>query len=218
VTVSALEVYEQELRALSRPFGSGTERCWVRYADGRRRQLPVKRWAAAADAADLRLVRRCHGPTLDVGCGPGRLTAALTVRGVPALGIDVAPLAVRLTRESGAAAIRRSVFDRIPGEGRWTAVLLADGNVGIGGEPGRLLSRCAELITCDGSVLVELDPPGTTSRTVAVRLERGDARSAWFRWAHLDTDDLAGTAAEAGLAVHDRWTVASRWFAELIRA
>ncbi|MGI8697756.1 MAG: apolipoprotein N-acyltransferase, partial [Mycobacteriales bacterium] len=42
-----------------------------------------------------------------------------------------------------------------------------------------------------------------------------DARSAWFRWAHLNTDDLAGTAAEAGLAVHDRWTVASRWFAEL---
>jgi hypothetical protein len=38
---------------------------------------------------------------------------------------------VRLTTQVGDAAVRRSVFDRIPGEGLWDAVLLADGNVGI---------------------------------------------------------------------------------------
>jgi hypothetical protein len=37
---------------------------------------------------------------------------------------------VRLTTQAGGAAVRRSVFDRIPGEGLWDAVLLADGNVG----------------------------------------------------------------------------------------
>ncbi len=96
----------------------------------------VRRWSRDADAVDLQLVDACTGPTLDVGCGPGRLTAALARRGTPALGIDVCAEAVSQARLRGAAALRRDVFDPVPGEGRWHWVLLADGNIGIEGRPG----------------------------------------------------------------------------------
>ena len=131
---------------------------WLRGAGGRRR-LPVERWRGQPSEADETLLQRCTGPTLDVGCGPGRLVAALTRRGVPALGIDIAPAAVRSAQLSGAIALRRSVFGRVPGSGRWPFALLADGNLGIGGDPAGLLRRVAALVRVPvGVVLVEVDP------------------------------------------------------------
>jgi len=53
------------------------------------------------------------------------------VGGVPALGIDQSATAVDLARRSGAPALRRDVFGPLPGAGRWSTVLLADGNVGM---------------------------------------------------------------------------------------
>ncbi|EWM14177.1 methyltransferase type 12 [Kutzneria sp. 744] len=108
------------------------EHCWLECANGERVMLPVTRWQEL-DSSDELLLAACLGPTLDVGCGPGRLVEALTRRGVIALGVDVSPVAVDLTQARGAPALCRDVFDRIPGEGRWRHVLLADGNIGIGG-------------------------------------------------------------------------------------
>ena len=48
--------------------------------------LDVTRWLAPPDDVDRAVIERCAGPTLDVGCGPGRFVAALAERGVPALG------------------------------------------------------------------------------------------------------------------------------------
>ena len=59
--------------------------------------------AATCVAGDDGLLRRCTGPVLDVGCGPGRLTGALTARGHVALGVDVSAGAVRLARAPGRA-------------------------------------------------------------------------------------------------------------------
>ena len=89
----------------------------------------VTRWLREADAVDRRLLAGCAGPTLDVGCGPGRLIAALTAHGIPSLGIDISLEAVISTRARGGAALRRDVFAPIPGEGRWPWVVLADGNI-----------------------------------------------------------------------------------------
>ena len=119
-------------------------------SDGGQAVLPVRRWSEPADADDAWLLDRCTGPTVDLGCGPGRLLAALARRGVQALGVDHSPVAQEQCRARGVVMLRRDVFARVPGEGRWSHVLLADGNIGIGGDPLRLLERAAGLLAAAG--------------------------------------------------------------------
>ena len=177
------------------------EQCAVVAEDGTVRALPAGRWLDAADASDRRLfVEPCSGPTLDVGCGPGRLVLALQRHGVAAHGIDVSPEAVDLAREWGASVSQADVFAPLPGEGRWAHALLADGNVGIGGRPDRLLGRVRELLAPGGRVHVELDPgadDGVTTRKV--RLHVGGRHSTPFRWATVGSDAIGGVAGQAGL-------------------
>jgi SAM-dependent methyltransferase len=190
-------------------------RCVLELGGGELLELPVARWHAEPDRFDELLLARCTGHTLDIGCGPGRLTSALGERGVPALGVDISPVAVGLTRRRGALALCANVFDRVPAEGRWRHVLLADGNVGIGGDPAALLRRVATLLAPDGTALVELERPGTGLRVDIARLMRGKHASAWFPWARLAVDAVAGPAAAAGLRVLATVGAAGRWFAEL---
>ncbi|WP_305787014.1 class I SAM-dependent methyltransferase [Symbioplanes lichenis] len=176
-------------------------------------------WVRPALPGDQGLLDRCDGPTLDVGCGPGRLTRALTGPGRPALGVDVSAVAVRLARERGASALRRDVFSALPGHGRWRHLLLADGNIGIGGDPGRLLRRCRDLLARSGRVHAELAPPGTPSWSGRVRVSvPGGAPSEPFGWAMVAADDLAPLAAANALRVLTTWKEAGRWFASLERA
>ena len=193
------------------------QHCWLECANGERVMLPVTRWQEL-DGSDELLLAACLGPTLDVGCGPGRLVEALTRRGVIALGVDVSPVAVDLTQARGAPVLCRDVFDRIPGEGRWRHVLLADGNIGIGGDPVALLRRARDLLRPGGSVLTELDPPGTGLRRQQVRLSSVDGRGSWFDWARLGPDGLGRTATEAGLDIRWMSERGGRWFAELQRS
>ena len=140
---------------------------------------------------------------------------ALAERGVPALGIDVTPYAVRLARSSGALALRRDVFGAVPGTGRWGTLLLADGNIGIGGDPGTLLRRVAELIMPGGRALVEVEPPGAPLLRERVRLRHGGTLSDWFPWAWIGADQIGDLGLAAGLAVSEIWTDSGRWFAAL---
>jgi SAM-dependent methyltransferase len=179
-------------------------------------RVDVAMWCRRRLAGDDGLLDRCDGPTLDVGCGPGRLTAALLRRRIPALGIDISATAVRLARRRGAPAMRRDVFSGTPAAGRWRHVLLADGNIGIGGDPARLLTRCGELIAPAGAVHVELHPPGVASWAGRAVL-RSASDEAPLRWAVVAVDDVAAPAARAGLRVIDTWTEAGRWFATLQR-
>ena len=186
----------------------------VEYADGRVFPLAAERWTRPI-AGDLELLAKCDGPTLDVGSGPGRLTVALARRGVPVLGIDLTPLAVLLTRRAGGSALCGNVFDPLPGTGRWAVALLADGNIGIGGDPEALLRRLRELVRPGGSVIAELAPPGTPSRVERVRLRRGARSADWFAWATVSADDIAPLARRCGFPSADHWTEAGRWFATL---
>jgi len=193
-------------------------RCWLELATGERITLPIERWRSEPSPGDELLLRHCTGPTLDIGCGPGRLTAALLARGVPALGTDVSPVAVRLARAAGAVAVRRDVFERQPGEGRWRHALLADGNIGIGGDPVRLLTRVRELLCAGGSALVEVDPPGTGLRRGRARLSTNDTDDTrWFDWAWLGADAVPETAEVAGLSVGWLREAGGRWFTKLAR-
>lgn len=195
------------------------EHCWLELATGERIVLSTERWRATPDPGDELLLRSCAGPTLDIGCGPGRLTAALSERGVLALGTDVSAVAVRLTIEAGAPAIQRDVFDQQPGEGRWRHALLADGNIGIGGDPVRLLGRVRELLCAGGSALVEVDPPGTGLRRGQVRVSTSDTEDArWFDWAWLGADAVAVTAERAGLTPGWLREAGGRWFTELMKS
>jgi SAM-dependent methyltransferase len=194
-------------------------RCWLELATGERISLPIDRWRATPDPGDELLLSSCVGPTLDIGCGPGRLTAALGERGVLALGTDISPVAVRLTIEAGALAVRRDVFARQPGEGRWRHALLADGNIGIGGNPVRLLGRVRELLCAGGSALVEVEAPGAGLRHGRVRVTTDDTDArAWFDWAWLGADAAPAAAARAGLVA--RWvrSAGGRWFTELVKS
>jgi SAM-dependent methyltransferase len=142
--------------------------------------LEVERWCARADAVDLQVLAYCEGAVLDVGCGPGRLVAELAARGRPALGIDVSEAAVARTVRLGGQALHRSVFEPLPGEGRWGTALLVDGNIGIGGDPAALLRRTAELLAPGGLLIAETVAGADVDERVDVRIVRA---------AHTDDED-----------------------------
>jgi len=172
-------------------------------------------WSGGLVAGDTSLLARCAGPTLDVGCGPGRLVAALHRAGRAAMGVDVSPEAVRQAQRRGLWAVRADVFGPLPGEGQWRTVLLADGNIGIGGDPPRLLRRCAGVLGPGGAVLAELRAPGEPSWSGDIVLRDPWRRSAPFPWASVSADRVAEVADRSGLRVCREWTEAGRWFAEL---
>ncbi|MCV7230338.1 methyltransferase domain-containing protein [Mycolicibacterium komossense] len=194
------------------------ERCSLRHRDGSVQRLPVHSWLGGrwADTVfDDALVGMCSGPTIDLGCGPGRLVASLVHRGVPALGVDLSPTAVGLARDSGAPALHRDLFGPLPGMGRWHAVLLADGNVGLGGDPWRVLRRAAELLREGGHCLAEFDTAVTGVSVDWVRLESKKTIGPWFRWATVGVDAAAELAREVGLTVVDIQPIAGRVIATL---
>ena len=205
----------------------GDDSVLVRDSDGSTEPLQVARWRGPARGADRTLLDRVDGPTLDIGCGPGRLVVALLRRGIPCLGVDPVATSVELTRSAGGHAVQRSVFDPLPRTGTWACALLADGNIGIGGNPVRLLRRAGDLVRPDGQVLVELDPPRTGTGRRRIRLEDGTGDiGEWFSWAHLAADEVDDAARAAGMVVLYRWWAHDgdgddgspiRWFAALTR-
>ncbi|MFI7664314.1 methyltransferase domain-containing protein [Nocardia sp. NPDC049526] len=194
------------------------EDCWVRDADGRRHPLRTRRWLGFDDVdrqADAALTCCCDGPTLDLGCGPGRLVAALLRRGIIALGVDISPMAVATTRFRGAPALQRDLFGPLPGSGRWSYAILADGNIGIGGDPVRLLTRAGELLARNGIVVVEFARPGAGVVSNPIRLETRDRVGEWFPWARVGIDRADELAAAAGFRVVAAVEVSGRHIAWL---
>ncbi|GAA3136466.1 class I SAM-dependent methyltransferase [Streptomyces rameus] len=188
---------------------------FLRRSDGWLLPLEVERWCARADPVDRAVLDRCEGAVLDVGCGPGRLVAELAARGRPVLGIDVSEAAVDHTGRLGGPALRRSVFEPLPGEGRWGTVLLMDGNVGIGGDPAALLARVARLLCPGGLLIAETAGVDVDERSEVQVVDSADGRTGGgaFPWARVGTPALLRYA--RGWDRAGRWTAGGRRFVAL---
>lgn len=184
---------------------------------GRIVEVDVGRWHAGVDTADDTVLDRVVGPVLDVGCGPGRMSSALTTRGIRSLGIDLSQAAVVAARAAGADAVVADVLSRVPGEGTWRTGLLLDGNVGIGADPVRLLRRLADVLAPDGLLLIEAGSHARPVRGRRVRVCHDGAWSAWFPWALVTAAELRRAASVSGWAVTHAWAVAGRSFLHLER-
>jgi SAM-dependent methyltransferase len=192
---------------------------FLRRTDGWLLPLEVERWCARADAVDLKVLGHCEGAVLDVGCGPGRLVAELAAQGRAALGIDVSEAAVAHTVRLGGHALRRSVFEPLPGEGRWDSALLIDGNIGIGGDPAALLRRMSQLLARGGLLIAETVPDVDVDERVSVHVVGGTdappAAGPAFPWARLGTPALLRHAARAGWRPDGQWATGGRSFVVL---
>jgi len=119
-------------------------------------------------------------------------------------------------------ALHRDVHDRLPGEGRWRHVLLADGNIGIGGDPARLLRRVRELLRRGGTVLAEVEPPGSGVRCGSARLVHHDTMhhdtaGPSFPWCRVSADAATTVADAADLRLLSVAHHGGRWAALLQR-
>ena len=160
----------------------------------------------------------CDGPTIELGCGPGRLVARLVQRGHTRTGHR--PVA-RPRSDWPAVAVRPAllgdVFEPLPGIGRWQTVLLVDGNVGLGGDPLRSSwprRRAAE-------PAADVVSPSSTPETIGiqvrwVRLESAREVGPWFRWASVGVDSAATLAAQVGLTVTSVRLIGGRVIATLL--
>ena len=181
----------------------------------RRERLAVGAWQRLAPADEV-LLSRCEGPVLDIGCGPGRLVESLAARGTPTLGIDISIRAVTQTSARGGSVLQRAVQHRLPGEGRWGTVLLADGNIGIGGDPQVLLSRCHDLLGSGGLTLVEADADDDVDLRVSLTLHCADGRvSSPVPWARVGARSLVQLASRLGFVAVEDWRVDGRVFIAL---
>lgn len=180
-------------------------------------ELPLARWTGGVTDEDRMLLDRCHGSTIDLGCGPGRLAEELVARGHMVLGVDAAEAAVARTSSRGVRAVRQDVFDPVPREGQWDTALLADGNIGIGGHPAALLSRVARVLGPGGQVVLDLAPPGTGLRIHRLHLRCAGLSSTTFSWAEVGPEALERVCAGSGLRVIELTGIRGRWVAVLGR-
>ena len=195
----------------------GGEACSVHGVDGDVRPLPMEDWLGRITPTDEAILSHCVGATLDVGCGPGRMSVRLAQLGHVVLAVDIVRGAVDHARRQGIPALRRNVFEPLPREGRWDTVLLADGNIGIGGAPRQLLARTAELIGRGGRVVCDLAAPGTGLLHERAHLQTATKRTRAFAWAQVGPEAISPLAESAGLRVSRLDDHQGHWYAVLVR-
>lgn len=202
------EIYAAALRG---------EACAVKGMHDEALDLPVHHWQAAPDHSDLAVLGHCAGATIDVGCGPGRMGSYLAEQGATVLCVDILPEAVEQAQARGVSALQRDVFSPLPGEGRWDTALLADGSIGIGGDPEALLARMRELLAPGGRAVVDVAPDGYGVQTRPVRLRNDTGVTHPFQWTVVGANAVPELARRTGFALIATHRYRDRWFVVLQR-
>lgn len=184
---------------------------------GRELAIDWERWTATADEADLDVLRRVPGPVLDIGAGPGRMVVAMQQLGIDGMGIDTSAEMIEHARQRAATVVHADVFSAVPSEGRWRTALLLDGNIGIGGDPTRLLIRVTRIVSSDGHLVVETAPPTSRTSGRLARVAHAAGTTEWFPWAVVTADELPAYAEDSGWRTAQRWTRDNRFFTTLVR-
>ncbi len=112
---------------------------------------------------EKKAVQYVRGKVLDVGCGAGRVSLYLQKGGFDALGIDVSPLAIRVSTKRGLKNARVIPITKISSKlGKFGTVIMFGNNFGLFGNPNRakrLLKRFHRLTTENARIIAEsLDP------------------------------------------------------------
>ncbi len=115
------------------------------------------------DGRERKAMRHVRGRVLDVGCGAGRVSLYLKNKGFYALGVDVSPLAIHVSKTRGLKNARVMPITKISSKlGKFGTIIMFGNNFGLFGNPHRakwLLKRFHRLTTDNARIIVEsLDP------------------------------------------------------------
>lgn len=114
-----------------------------------------------------RAIALANGRVLDIGCGAGRHAIYLQKKGREVTGIDISPLAVKVSRMRGLRDARVESITRLssrlsPSQGRFDTVLMLANNFGLFGSPARaqwLLKRFRRMTADKAVILAESTDP-----------------------------------------------------------
>jgi SAM-dependent methyltransferase len=121
-------------------------------------------------------MRYIKGRVLDVGCGAGRHAVYLQEKGLDVIGVDISPLAIKVSRMRGLRDARvMSITDITPDLGKFDSVVMLANNFGLMGNPRRakwLLKRFQNVTTDDARILAETTDPRATRDPVHKRYQQ----------------------------------------------
>jgi SAM-dependent methyltransferase len=132
-------------------------------------------------SSERQAIRQARGRVLDVGCGAGRVTLYLQKKGHEVVGIDISPLAVKVSRLRGVRDARAMPVTRVSSQlGKFDTIVMFGNNFGLleGEVRGRWLLRRFRSITKPGArILATSRTPGGSNpqhrRYVARNPQRG---------------------------------------------
>lgn len=133
---------------------------------------PFKDWPAI----EKRALRYAKGRVLDIGVGAGRVSIYLQDKKLDVLGIDISPLALRVSKARGLKKTRLVSFEDFRAEaGSFDTVVMFGNNFGLFGSRSRarrLLKRLYSLTSPDAVLLGESGNPYETDSPYHLRYQR----------------------------------------------
>lgn len=104
-------------------------------------------------------IKYVRGRVLDIGCGAGRHSLFLQKKGFKVTGVDLSPLAVKVSRSRGLKSVKNlSVTEITPRLGTFDTILMLGNNFGLFGNikrARRLLNRFYKMTTGIGRIIAE---------------------------------------------------------------